>query len=262
MRESFLTRHFTPYLAYYSYETCGGDSTAWATSLIESQVKGKELVVGVPKSFYPEQFMVDSNGAALPDGLYIEGTPMSGVWVDYLNEMATLGEFKIRYIPVSNASTSDHVSLWTACTQDVADGVKDMCVGNFWITPQRIGLGVDFITPATSDSFKLLTKLEKDKVSLYERLWTPFAPFSTGLWASIVVTWFLVAFLYSLLGTNHDFLIDDVDEDEEREKQVLNEFKWIRFERLRKVRTSDAYFSSKVSTCNAAIVFNAVKTTS
>ena len=59
-------------------------------------------------------------------------------------------------------------------------------------------------------SFKLLTVLARDKVTLWERLWTPFSP---TLWMSILATWVLVAFLYSLLGDNHDFL-SKIDLDE------------------------------------------------
>ena len=76
---------------------------------------------------------------------------MSRVWIEYLADMAELGCFTVKYVPVSNASTSDLGSLWTACAQDVANGIVDLCAGNFWVTSQRIGLGVDFNTPATSD---------------------------------------------------------------------------------------------------------------
>ncbi|GMH79909.1 hypothetical protein TL16_g08317 [Triparma laevis f. inornata] len=199
-------------LAYYSYETCGGSQDAWTSSLIDSTVKGKTLTVGVPKSFYPDQFMVDETGSALPDGPYIPGTEISGLWVDYLEAMSTMGEFSLQYIPVSNASMNDHGSLWTACVQDVADGLLDLCVGNFWVKPDRIGLGANFITPATTDNFKLLTDNRIEKITLSERLWTPFAPFSVGLWCSIGGTWILVGLLYTMLGNSNEFGAKDPEE--------------------------------------------------
>jgi len=214
-------------LAYYSYETCGGSTEAWTTSLIERSIKGKILTVGVPKSFYPEQFAVDGNGEALPDGPYTAGSQLSGVWVEYLEAMASLGEFTVTYVPVSNASRSDHSSLWTACVADVADGIVDMCVGNFWVMPDRIGLGVHFITPGggpnptSIDNFRLLSPRIRNEVKFSERLWSPFAPFSVGLWFSIGCTFFIVAALYSFLGSSNDFanktLADSIKTDVEGE---------------------------------------------
>mmetsp|Transcript_110913 Transcript_110913/g.313749 ORF Transcript_110913/g.313749 Transcript_110913/m.313749 type:complete len:605 (-) Transcript_110913:87-1901(-) len=188
-------------LAYYSYETCGGDGESWSTDFLSQTIRGKTLLAGVPRSFFPEQFMVDGVGAPLADGPITPGASMSGVWIDYLEEMAMLGQFNLKYVPVSNASSNDHGSLWTACAQDVANGIIDLCVGNFWVTPARVGLGVTFITPATIDSFKLMVRTTTKSSSLGERLWSPFAPFTLPLWVSVCCTWLVVGLMYTLLSS-------------------------------------------------------------
>ena len=63
--------------AFYSYKTCGGNGESWSTFLIEAQVKGKQLTVGIPKSFFPEQLMVDSRCSSRPLGLKRRATGFS-----------------------------------------------------------------------------------------------------------------------------------------------------------------------------------------
>jgi hypothetical protein len=193
---------------HYSYETCGGDTEAWTQSIVEQSLAGRTLRAGVPKSFFPEAFMIDGSGSPLPDGPITRGSDMSGVWVDYYEEMAAMGNFELEYYPVSNSSLQDHGSAWTACVQDVAAGVLDLCVANVWVTPERIELGAAFVTPATSDRFKLLTLVTTDVPTVWERLWTPFAPFTSALWMSIVATWFVVGFMYAMFGSASDFSKD------------------------------------------------------
>jgi hypothetical protein len=119
--------------------------------------------------------------------------------------MATLGGFELEYHPISNSSLQDYDSAWTSCVADVAAGILDLCVANVWITPDRLELGATFVTPATSDRFKLLSESSRTKPTLRERLWTPFAPFSQELWASIFITWVVVGFLYSMFGAHVEF---------------------------------------------------------
>jgi hypothetical protein len=39
---------------------------------------------------------------------------------------------------VSEASKSRFSSSYTACVHEVALGETDICIGNFWMTPQRL----------------------------------------------------------------------------------------------------------------------------
>jgi len=204
--------------AFYSYETCGGDTAQWTTSLIDSTLRGKTLVAGIPRSFLPENYEVDENGKPINEGSPISttGAQVAGVWIDVYKAMQEIGGFNLVFVPVSNASLVDHSSAWTACVQDVSNGIVDLCVGNFWVTPERLGLGANFITPATTDTFKLLVKSRNSMPSLAERLWTPFAPFSGSLWCSIGFMWLFVGGMYTIFGTKAEFMRDEAVKEVEK----------------------------------------------
>jgi hypothetical protein len=190
--------------AFYSYETCGGDSSKWRESLVQDTIKGKTLRVGIPYSTNPEQFMVDpATSLPFPDQVLPPPSSsteytMSGIYIDLLTEMQSLGEFDVTYLPVSDASLADHTSSWTACCQDVAAGVLDLCAGGYWITEERIKLNVGFITPITADDFKLLAPKVVTGKTFRERIWVPFSPFTSGVWYSIVGMWLLMGGVYAL----------------------------------------------------------------
>jgi len=44
-------------------------------------------------------------------------------------------------------------SSFTACVMDVAVGNIDLCIGNFWMTVERLAMGVDFVQPFGHDDF-------------------------------------------------------------------------------------------------------------
>jgi hypothetical protein len=76
---------------YYSYETCGGNTEAWTENIVTASLSGRVLKAGIPESYYPEHFMIDQNGAPLPDGPITSGASLSGVWIEYVRqEAATL----------------------------------------------------------------------------------------------------------------------------------------------------------------------------
>jgi hypothetical protein len=47
-------------------------------------------------------------------------------------------------------------SKYTACVMDVRVGKLDLCIGNFWVTSQRLSI-VDFVQPFAEDRIYLLT---------------------------------------------------------------------------------------------------------
>ena len=104
--------------------------------MVESALSGRTLRAGIPLSEYPDHFMVDDEGQPLPTGPYIPGAPMSGLWIDYYEEMAKIGNFELEYRPVSNSSLRAVSSSWSACVMDVAAGILDVCVANVWLTPE------------------------------------------------------------------------------------------------------------------------------
>lgn len=115
-------------LAYYSYETCGGDASTWAMNLVSESINGKTLKVGVPYSWYPDHFMTDPvTKERLPDGP-LNSDPstyvLDGIYVRVMSDMASKGGFTIQYQPVSASSLADHTSSWTACVQVSANNLR------------------------------------------------------------------------------------------------------------------------------------------
>lgn len=58
--------------------------------------------------------------------------------------------------------------MFTACVHDVQNGLLDLCVGDFWLTPERLELA-PFTTPVTLEHLHLFA------VST-SRCDTPFSP--------------------------------------------------------------------------------------
>ena len=151
--------------AFYSYETCGYNASLWRNELLKNKLLNKTIRVGVPWSVYPEQFYIHGTAKALSkrelnvlkrdtkfeknflkyDHKQIPSNAkrgeMHGLYVDILDELAEIGGFGVEYTRVSSASLEKHDDKYDACTQDVANGVVDLCIGNFWIKEERLGYG-------------------------------------------------------------------------------------------------------------------------
>ena len=90
-------------------------------------------------------------------------------------------------------------SSYTACAYDVATGKTDMCIGEFWVTSQRIGLGVKFLSPQIDvDELYLIAPRAETAETFAELLSKPFLPFKPALWALIVAYIFLSALVTAI----------------------------------------------------------------
>lgn len=123
----------------------------------------------------------------------------------YWDLIAANAGFTLVYVPVSQASRTKFGSLWTACANDVGAGRLDLCVGNFWPTPERIAAtSANFLVPTSKDSFQLLHPPYEVAKSSTNVFWTWTKPFTYDVWAAIVATWFLCGAAYYILGAEED----------------------------------------------------------
>ncbi|KAJ1466426.1 hypothetical protein T484DRAFT_1861676 [Baffinella frigidus] len=85
-------------------------------------------------------------------------------------------------------------SSWTACVHDIAVGNYDACLGDFWVTPERMTMVqvtpermamVQFLTPFGADFFYLLAPSDAGE-SLESTLGKPFLPFTRDLWGLVI----------------------------------------------------------------------------
>ncbi|GMI01940.1 hypothetical protein TrLO_g8137 [Triparma laevis f. longispina] len=247
--------------AYFSYETCGGDSSAWEVGFVKDTLEGQELRVGVPLSFYPEAYMEAINTKSISEyhdehmpvdwDTLDNGYELKGLYADVFKEFATEGGFTMKVTDTSFASQKDSASSWTACVADVAAGVLDVCLGGFWVTKERIDLNVAFATPILMDNFYVMYPTKNNKASLIDLMYAPLMPFSTGLWWGIVSMFFWIAFLYTVADfytawdeKNSMLELEIEDEKNEEEEQMMRKMSYhnskTRFQRFESTLNKEA----------------------
>ena len=145
--------------AYYSYDTCGGDASKWDDLVVNSLLNGKTLkaAVAIPY-YYPDHYIEDEAGEPIKSAASYApadlpaGAKVKGLWIDFYEKIAKEANFTLDWRPVSGGSKGAHSSSFTACAQDVADGIVDLCVGDYWTTEERLSM-TTFTTGTLTDSF-------------------------------------------------------------------------------------------------------------
>jgi len=187
--------------AYYSYATCGGLNT-YDTGKIFDVIAGRNLKIKITSSYYwTFKEAVDPRA------------PQWLGWTGVLNK--ALEDGFLRFSPTVNVtldeswstaiSRTKFESSWTACVLDVAVGNADMCIGDFWITPQRMNLA-NFLTPFGNDNFYLIAPSGVEDESILTTLQKPFLPFSDDLW---MVTMFFLLFSAAVMMITDGHNMDD-----------------------------------------------------
>ena len=190
--------------AFYSYATCGGDHTSWESHIMASTLSGRTLraAVAVPY-YYPDHYVETADGEPVRDAASYASLPAGaaakGLWVDLYSEMARRANFTLAWQPVSGGSKGQHSSSFTACTQDVADGIADLCVGDYWTTQERLSM-TTFTTGTLTDTFSLIHPAETTSAeTFWERLLLVWRPFDDQLWLAIFCTALCTGAAYSLV---------------------------------------------------------------
>lgn len=88
----------------------------------------------------------------------------------------------IKYTELSQTSRELYQSEYTSCIHDLVLGHLDICVGDFWDTPQRRQMKATFSSTVYSEAAYMYTKMRPDRGTLVDRLRQPLRPFTTGLW--------------------------------------------------------------------------------
>ena len=200
---------------YYSYSMCGGDGTSWNTYAALSGIKGKVFKVAIAAFQNVTHFYVDpQTNARITEGqpttqqLAANGTNLDGIWIKYYEHLAAKGGFFLEYVPVSQGAMGTHKSKWSACAQDVAWGNIDFCIGNTWATETRLEImsstNADLLATTDTDQFRLLVPtITEQPTTSFEDSFVA-APFSPGLWGTILFFNFALCLIYLLT----DFVVD------------------------------------------------------
>jgi len=181
--------------AYFSYQTCGSLNT-YDTKRVSEPVAGRHLKIKITSSYY-WSFKGDVDPRS----------PQWNGWTGVLNKAMEDGF--LRFSPAvsivldeswaSETSRDKFSSSWTACVLDVAVGNADMCIGDFWITPQRMNLA-NFLTPFGNDNFYFVAPFAVSDETLGATLQKPFLPFTDGLWG--VTFCFLIFSAFVMMVTD------------------------------------------------------------
>lgn len=91
----------------------------------------------------------------------------------------------LSYRQLSASSAALYASEYSRCAHDVSLGHLDLCIGDFWDTPERRKKKVTFSNTVYSEAFYLYTRFVEEEKSLSERLTEPLRPFKLSLWLLI-----------------------------------------------------------------------------
>eukprot|EP00961_Rhodomonas_salina_P256576 3467086-Rhodomonas_salina.1 len=168
--------------AVYSYETCGY-LNAYDSTRISQLFAGNRIHIAIADS---QPYAV--KGHIVPSRPDLQG--WTGVTVEWLYDIFLSFAPRIEVTTSSEWATaaSRQVypgSSYTACVLDVAVGNYDLCIGDFWITPERVLL-TQFLPPYASDKMYLITTKDVVGRGLKDYIASPFRPFSAQLWAIIL----------------------------------------------------------------------------
>lgn len=165
-------------------------------------MKGTILRVGVPALFYPDHYRLDTNGEPILFNNDINAGvgELKGIYIEYLNEVAFEGQFKVEYTSVSQGSINENNGdRWEACVFDVSRGLLDMCAGNFKETSPRRKIA-QFSTTIQNDIFYMVVPRPEIKDGPSIQMRKLFDPFSFELWITIIVVTIVVGISYTILG--------------------------------------------------------------
>ena len=118
--------------------------------------------------------------------------------------------------PAMTESLARYDSIYTACVHDVAIGNLDLCVSDMWVLPDR-AIMAQFLPALRHDHFYLVVRKIARQVTLYDRLTTPFSPFTMEGWMTVLayltsVSMFLwLALLCKMQGQYDEFLEEKVE---------------------------------------------------
>jgi hypothetical protein len=156
---------------FFSYQTCGNldfyTREVDEKRTVQSTIAGRFFTAVIPSDalapwVYPPGYVANSNSA----NPAWKGN--GGVLVNMMGEVAArhdppLQPQLFKGFASKQARRFYPNSSFTACVMDVAVGRVDMCIGDFWLTTERLNMGASFLQPFGSDEFYLLAPKAKPK---------------------------------------------------------------------------------------------------
>jgi hypothetical protein len=160
---------------YFSYQTCGNldfyTREVDEKRTVQSTIAGRVFTAVIPSDalapwVYPPGYVANSNLPSAKTNPAWQGN--GGILVNMMDEVAArhdppLQPQLFKGFASKQARRFYPNSSFTACVMDVAVGRVDMCIGDFWLTTERLNMGASFLLPFGSDEFYLLAPKAKPK---------------------------------------------------------------------------------------------------
>eukprot|EP01047_Picozoa_sp_COSAG01_P047214 COSAG01_NODE_4491_length_4978_cov_17.492109_1_plen_836_part_10 len=171
---------------HHSYETCG-NLNAYTDEKHYAKLRGLHLRVSMPGDSGSGYTLT-----TLPDGT------RAGSVVSFMKSVAQEASFTWEIVPIGD-SRSLFSSSFTACVHAVALGATDLCIGNFWLTTQRMLIHSSFTSVLYDDEMVLVVKATED-VNLWERIGVPFTSTLTPTaWIAVLGTTLFMSFAMQII---------------------------------------------------------------
>ena len=112
--------------------------------------------------------------------LYTENGVKKGSVVDFVDKLARDHGFTMEAAVVTQDSRDavraafDSGSSFSACVHAVAIGQVDLCIGNFWVTNDRMLMATSFTAPIYDDQLRLIVPVGGAEPTIGERMIQPF----------------------------------------------------------------------------------------
>ena len=187
------THNHPGYNLFFSYDTCNNtppvDNAAYLRRLNSEYGQGRTFSAAVPWSWPPFHYKNTPDGEPITgDGDVYEdaSVPWNGIYVDYLHALQSTSRLQFDLTIASGGMRAITSSAWTASVRDVASGVADVAVADFWVTIERTQL-TGFTMPIRFDSIYLFVPRPGAATpSFFELAKKIFYPFTPGLWGTVI----------------------------------------------------------------------------
>mmetsp|Transcript_18533 Transcript_18533/g.28822 ORF Transcript_18533/g.28822 Transcript_18533/m.28822 type:complete len:433 (-) Transcript_18533:436-1734(-) len=184
---------------YESTEACGNFDEYRFEQLRVDVSEGKTFRAVYPIDFETTRLELDDQ-LETSNRIYVDYNAPHNVYGSAVELMVGIFEkiqLDITYIPLSEVAIMQYPNnTFTACSYMVYLGLADICVGDFWVTTERLILS-PMTTAFANDAFSLVVIERSSTTTFWKRLMTPFKPFEFDAWIGILLTTvYMAAFLY------------------------------------------------------------------
>lgn len=202
------TSEIEPEALYFSYTTCGYVEPFRVSSSKERAMSKSPLRITYPGDDY---YWLNT----------VEGGLKEGVVVDmFVKAMHESHDVEYVEVPLLNRSREQYpTSTYSACTHQVALGESDLCIGNFWVTSERLSM-TTFASPYHTFTFFVYVIKDDGEMSFSELMSRPFLPFSFAAWGLLLASFVLLSTVMFLLERE---LIEDKKTTNQKMRATLEQ---------------------------------------